>query len=125
MDTEWLSLAVYVQVKTKTFGQRRFSYHAPKQWNSLPSDIHHIQSSQAFKTKLTSTKNVITSDFKFCRLTCLPPPYPPSLHVTFLLCVCVCVCVCEREREREEYNIMTMSLLFLRLNVYIWEEGGC
>ena len=29
-------------VKTKIFGQRSFSYSAPKQWNSLPSDIRHI-----------------------------------------------------------------------------------
>ena len=41
-------------VRTKTFGQRCFSYCAPKQWNSLPSDSHHIhiQSSHAFKTML-------------------------------------------------------------------------
>ena len=29
-------------VKTETFCQRSFSYSAPKQWNSLPSDICHI-----------------------------------------------------------------------------------
>ena len=39
-------------VKTQTFGRRSFSYSAPKQWNSLPSDNRHIQSSHAFKTAL-------------------------------------------------------------------------
>ena len=31
-------------VRTEIFGQRCFSRCAPKQWNSLPSDIRHIQS---------------------------------------------------------------------------------
>ena len=38
--------------RTKTIGQRSFSYSAPKQWNSLPSDIRHIQSAHVFKTAL-------------------------------------------------------------------------
>ena len=37
-------------LKTKTFGQRSFSYSALKQWNYLPSASGHIQSSHAFKT---------------------------------------------------------------------------
>jgi len=40
------------QDKTKIFDQCSFSYCTPKQWNPLPSDICHIQSSQAFKTML-------------------------------------------------------------------------
>ena len=39
-------------ITTKTFGDSCFSYCAPKQWNSLPSHIRHIQSSHAFKTAL-------------------------------------------------------------------------
>ena len=35
-------------------GQLSFSYSAPKQWNSLPLDIRHIQSSHTFKTALNS-----------------------------------------------------------------------
>ena len=83
---------------------------APKQWNSLPSDIRYIKSSHAFK-KLTSTitQSNIASNFKFQLLPCHPrphsPPPPPTLlsyspsHLlTCLLCdrthVCVCVCVC-------------------------------
>ena len=41
-----------LRVQTTTFGRRSFSYSASKQWNSLPSDIPHIQSSRAFKTAL-------------------------------------------------------------------------
>ena len=41
-------------VNTKTLGQCSFSYSAPKQWNSLPLDIRHIQSSHTFKTALNS-----------------------------------------------------------------------
>ena len=39
-------------VRTTTFGQRCFSDCVPKRWNSLPSDIRHIQSSHAFTTAL-------------------------------------------------------------------------
>ena len=39
-------------VRTKAFGQRCFSHCASNKWNSLPSDIRHIQSSHAFKTAL-------------------------------------------------------------------------
>ena len=49
-----------------------FLFLAPKQWNSLPTDIRHIQSSHAFKTALQTrlykvTNDIITSqsDFKF------------------------------------------------------------
>ena len=53
-------------------------------WNSLPSDIHRIQSSHAFKTALkTHLKNTTTSDFRFCFLTCPHPPLTlphPLLH---------------------------------------------
>ena len=43
--------------KTKIFDQCSFSYCTPKQWNPLPSDICHIQSSQAFKTALKPQLN--------------------------------------------------------------------
>ena len=128
------------QVRTKTFGKRCFFCCAPKQWNSLPSDISHIQSSYAFKTalKFTSTNNTITSHFKLCFLTCPPthPHPPPVAHLPSLALryipsvqlrahargcmyahVCVCVCVCEWERDRQTYRdrqIMTIWWLFLR-----------
>ena len=44
-------------IKRKTFGHRPVSYCAPKQWNSLPSDICHIQSSHAFKPAFTMHLN--------------------------------------------------------------------
>ena len=37
-----------LHVSTKTFSQCCFFNCAPKLWNSLPSDIHHTQSSHAF-----------------------------------------------------------------------------
>ena len=39
-------------VKTETFCQRSFSYSAPKQWNSLPSDIHLHAFKMMLKTGL-------------------------------------------------------------------------
>ncbi|KAK7108618.1 hypothetical protein V1264_016319 [Littorina saxatilis] len=38
--------------KTKTYGQRNFTFCAPTQWNSLPFHICHSQSPQAFKRAL-------------------------------------------------------------------------
>ena len=86
-----------------------FFYCAPKQWNSLPSDIRHIQSSHAFKTALEthlhSTTNTTTGDFKFCLLPFAPliaTPHPlPTLCYIPPVHVCVCTGVlCE------VYNIM-------------------
>jgi hypothetical protein len=37
---------------TKTYGERSFSFCAPKQWNSLPSHIRNIPTTQAFKAAL-------------------------------------------------------------------------
>ena len=39
-------------VKTKTFGQRSFSYCAQSQWDSLLSDVRGIQFSRVVKTAL-------------------------------------------------------------------------
>ena len=39
-------------IRTKTFGHRSFSHAAPSVWNSLPHEIRHIQSANAFKTAL-------------------------------------------------------------------------
>ena len=62
--------------------------------------IHCLLTSVTFNpptsSKLTSTNN-ITSDFKFCLLTCLPylpASLTPRCIPSVLLCVCVCVCVC-------------------------------
>ena len=46
---------IYMWHSRQAFGQRCFSYCAPKQWNSPPSDIRHIQSSHVFKTVLKFT----------------------------------------------------------------------
>ena len=38
--------------KTKTFGQRAFSFTGPTQWNSLPYDVRHSVSTSSFKQAL-------------------------------------------------------------------------
>jgi len=40
------------RTKTKTYGHRTFTYSASTQWNSLPYNIRHMQSPQAFKRAL-------------------------------------------------------------------------
>ena len=40
------------RVRTKSFGERAFSFAAPKLWNSLPIDIRQQQFTQAFKQAL-------------------------------------------------------------------------
>ena len=56
-------------VKTEAFGQRSYSYCAPKQWNSLSSNIRHIQSSHVFekwvKGSPLQTIPPVTSDSAF------------------------------------------------------------
>ena len=93
----------FSHVRTKPSGHGCVSNCAPKQWNSLPSDICHIQSSTAFKTALKTHlyKQYHNKWFQILSsylppFTPPPPPplYPPSLFVTFLLCSSVCVCVC-------------------------------
>ena len=83
-----------LHVRTNIFVQRCYSYWAPKQWNSLPSDIRHIQSSYAFQAALKTHlhKQHNNKWFKWRHLTCLPLPLP-SLH-SFGVPVYVCVCVC-------------------------------
>ena len=39
-------------VKTKSFGQRAFSFIGPTRWNLLPYGLRHSESSPAFKTAL-------------------------------------------------------------------------
>ena len=77
--------------KTKTFGQRAFSFTGPTQWNSLPYDIRHSLSTSSFKQALK------THLFKSA-YNSYPPPPPPALPVYVCVCVCararVCVCVC-------------------------------
>ena len=82
-------------------GQHSFSYSAPKQWNFLPSDIHHIQSSHAFNAALkTYLYKQYYNWFRILSSFFPNPHLPPSLiHVAFLslspcIFVCVCVCVC-------------------------------
>ena len=38
--------------KSKTFGQRAFSFTGPTQWNSLPYDVRHSVSTSSFKQAL-------------------------------------------------------------------------
>ena len=71
------------------YSQRFLFCCAPKQWNSLLSDICHIQSSPAFKTHLNRqyyNKRFQIMFFSFCHPS-------PLLLITFFLCTCLCVCV--------------------------------
>ena len=43
---------VFPPIKTKTFGQRSFSYAGPVIWNKLPYDIRSSQSKTSFKQAL-------------------------------------------------------------------------
>jgi hypothetical protein len=45
-------ILVIPHTKTKTYGQRTFTFCASTHWNSLPSHIRHSQSIQAFKRAL-------------------------------------------------------------------------
>ena len=89
----------FSHVRTKPSGQGCVSNCAPKQWNSLPSEIHHIQSSCALKNAL---KTHLYKQYPkwFQNYVCLlaSPSYPPSPLITFLLRIHVCV------RAQEEYN---------------------
>lgn len=40
------------RVRSKTFGERTFSFHAATLWNSLPADLRHIQNPPSFKRAL-------------------------------------------------------------------------
>ena len=72
--------------KTKTFGQRAFSFTGPTQWNSLPYDVRHSVSTSSFKQALkTSILHIINT---------------PQPHLCMCVCVCVCVCVCARAISR-------------------------
>jgi hypothetical protein len=39
-------------VRTKSFGQRSFSYQAPCIWNPLPFSLRHSASSSSFRSSL-------------------------------------------------------------------------
>ena len=49
MDSRILSVP---RTRTKTIGDRSFSFHAPTFWNQLPSHIHHCETSHTFKKSL-------------------------------------------------------------------------
>ena len=106
------------RVKPKTFSQCSFSYCAPKQWNSLPSNIPHIHSSHAFKTALKTLQGInATSDFKFCLLHFVLPHLSPFSPHSLLHSFCVCAYACGL-RGIQYYVYM----LFLRFYVYTFVE---
>ena len=57
-------LVVQLKVRTKTYGERRFDKAASTLWNSLPSNIRHEQSIEAFKKQL-KTLLFRRSDFTY------------------------------------------------------------
>ena len=84
-DTWILPIA---HVRTKTFGQRCFSY-----WSLLHSILSRLQ--HCIKNSPLQTVPLLISDSVFLLAS---PIYPPSPVITFLRCVCVrereSVCVC-------------------------------
>ena len=46
------NLLVVPKVRTKTFGQRSFSYCAPQIWNSLPQKLREAGNESNFKSDL-------------------------------------------------------------------------
>ena len=72
-------------IKAKTSGQCSSSHCAPKQWNSLPSDICHIQSSHPHALKTVLKTNIYKQYHNKC-FSILSPSF-----VTFLLCTNVYV----------------------------------
>ena len=114
-DTQVLRIA---HVKTKTFVQQSFSYCAPKQWNSVISDILHIQFSHAFKPALkklplhTIPQQQVISKSAAPPLS-LSPHYIPSVN----LHVCVCM---HTGVFCAENNIDILFLRFYRYIFYIF-----
>ena len=53
-------------VKTKSFGQRAFSFTGPTQRNLLPYGLRHSQSSPAFKTKQNPSLQICVLIFGAC-----------------------------------------------------------
>ena len=43
---------VIPSTRTKTFGESAFSYSGPTQWNTLPHNLRHAQTTSAFKSQL-------------------------------------------------------------------------
>ena len=81
--------------------------------NLLSYDVHHIQSSHAFKIVLkTHLYKQYHNDSKFHLFTCLPPPRYPPLLLTFLLCACVDVRACVK-------TILRLYHYFWGFTVYI------
>ena len=75
------------------------SLTAPKQWNSLPSAIHHIHSSHALQAALKTHLNKQYQNKLFQIVFLLAPhPHPPTLphpssHSVHILSVHVSMCV--------------------------------
>ena len=74
--------------RTKSCGQRSFSYHVPIIWNQLPVSVRHSTSVSSFKSSLKT--------FLFLKpfLQSHCPDRPDMRLVCESLCVCVRVCVC-------------------------------
>ena len=79
--------------RTKSNGQRSFSYQAPTTWNKLPASIRHASSVSSFR-----------SFFSPLALRCLCES--SYVHVCVCVCVCVyaCVCMCVRGRACMWFN---------------------
>ena len=74
-------------VKTKTFGERSFSYAGPSVWNNLPQTLRHSDSTSSFKAALNTHLFNITKLF----FTALPIPSSDTVCVCVRVSVHVCV----------------------------------
>ena len=91
-------------VRTKTYGQRSFSYHAPTTWNNLPAPLRHTESVTSFKTSLKTHLFSLSLLLKlhlkhiyFRTLFLLPLLLYTDLYLQCLIdrmCVCACVRAC-------------------------------
>ena len=64
LRSENAMLVVQPKVRTKTYGERRFDKAASTLWNSLPSNIRHEHTIEAFKKQL-ETLRLRRSDFTY------------------------------------------------------------
>ena len=87
--------------RTKSCGQRSFSYQAPVIWNQLPVSVRHSTSVSSFKysviENLSLFKNLFFSFialiFDWCVCVCVFVRVRRAC-VRVRVCVCACVCVC-------------------------------
>ena len=83
--------------RTKSNGQRSFSYQARTTWDKLPESIRHASSVSSFKPSLKTfllSKSFSSVPLPLGACVCQGVCVCVCLCLCLCLCVCVCVCVC-------------------------------